>query len=483
MDKGKKLLILLAAAIVLIGGYFAAAHFLKDDTGEDTDADAETVPVQAMRSDAVVGVEYICGDETISLVKDGETWKLDADRSFPVKQDIAAKMVDDAAGLSALRLISENPDDFAEYGLSEPETAYVFRLADGSSVIYYLGNYNSFGGSYYMNVAGTDKIYLISGDLLDDFDYDLSDLADVEPMDSISTETVYGLTLTLDDKTTKLFQSKDGLASVYSDKFTWFFDKKTPADSVTARELVGDAVGFSSDGCAAYKADKKKLASYGLDHPVLKALFEYTVSEEKDTGELDEEDQPITETVTHEEKLTLSVGNTAKDGQLYAMTDQSDVVYLISPDYLQTLRDFDYSSLRVADVCAVQTTDVQSMDVTIDGKTSVIRISRSKDDESKESVKYTLDGKQITPVQFNDFFTVIQTMQAEGYAETVPDAKTAEVTVTYHTSRKGFETMTLKLIPYDQNFYAADLNGDAGRLVNKRSVEKLRQTFLHLGES
>ena len=43
--------------------------------------------------------------------------------------------------------------------------------------------------------------------------------------------------------------------------------------------------------------------------------------------------------------------------------------------------------------------------------------------------------------------------------------------------------MTLRLKPADGSFYVADLNGDGGKLVNKRAVEKLIRTFEALGES
>ena len=482
MAKGKKLLILVLVLAVLVGGYFAAHHFFGDQSEEESDA-IDPVPVQAMQTDDVSRIEYLHGDEKIALVKEGDTWKLSDDPDFPVDQTLAEAMASDSAELSALRIVSEDRDDFAEYGLAEPETAYVFKLKDGKQVTYFIGNYNNFGGAYYMNVADDDRIYLIAGDYLETFDHGLADLADVPGMDQVTTEDVHGLTMTLDGKTTRLFSEPDGLPTVYSDKFTWFFDEKTPADSVGAHDLVGKTVDFSAEGCASYKADAAQLEAFGLTDPALTAKFEYTVSEEVDNGEVDEDDQPITETKTHEETLTLLVGGASKDGRLYAKTDRSETVYLLSPDYLQTLRDFDESSLRVGDICAIQTTDVQSIDVTINGKTSKLTVTSEKTDSEADDLVYKLDGKQISPSRFNDFFTSIQTMTSEGDADKTVQTEDAPIVVTYHLTRKGFETMTLRLKPVDSSFYVSDLNGDAGKLVNKRAVEKLIRTFEALGES
>lgn len=479
MGKGKKLLILLLVAALIVGGYFAAQHFMNKDTA-DTSEENETpsVPIRAMQTDDVTGVLYVCGDDTIELVRENEKWFLQSDRNFPVKQAYADTMAADAANLNALRLISESADDFEEYGLKTPDTAYVFTLTDGSQVTYYIGNYNSFGGTYYLNVAGTEKIYLVSGDFIDDFGHDLHELADVEEMKTVPTEEIHGLTLTLDGAATRLIHDENGLKTVYSDIFTWFLDEQTPADAAAALDLAGKAASFTENGCADYKADAQALASFGLDAPALTAVFEYIESEEKETGETDDDGEPVTETVTHEETMTLSVGGASGDGSLYAKTDTSDVVYLIDAEYLQTLREFDMESLRNKRVCAVKSTDIESMNVTIGGKTSTITCTRNKTESGESEVTYLLDGKQISADRFETFFASVQSVNAEAFADANTRTQEPEILVTFHLSRTGFETVTLRLTPYNQNFYM----DDNGALVNKRDAEKIIKTFESIGE-
>ena len=100
MGRGKKLLILLAVVALLVGGYFAAKYFLSDEDSE-TETESESVPVGALQADEIAGVLYVCGDETIDLRKDGDTWRLKADADFPVKQAYADTMAADAADLEA----------------------------------------------------------------------------------------------------------------------------------------------------------------------------------------------------------------------------------------------------------------------------------------------------------------------------------------------------------------------------------------------
>ena len=475
MGKGKKLAILLVIAVLLGGGYFAARHFLSDETETPEAEESESVSVGAMTAEDITGIEYLYGKEEIRMVKDGDLWYLESDRNYPLDQAYPTTIAQASAELAAKRLVSESAEDFAEYGLSEPSTAYVFTLKDGKKVTYFIGNYNNYGNSYYMNVSGTEKIYLISGEYLDNFNRGFAALAEIGEIETASTEEVTAMTMTLDGKTTKLFYAPEGLDTVYSRSFTWFADKTTPVDSTAAQDLIGKAVAYSATGCAAYEATAEQISAFGLDKPALTLNVSYTVSEEVETGEKDENDAPITETKTEDKKLTLKVGGQAEDGSFYGQIEGEKAVRLIDPAYMESLRTFDLNTLRSADVCLVRMDDIESMTVTIGGKKSEITITRSDNTEG-DSIVYMQDGTQITAVNFNALYSSIQGMVSEGFAAKQTDGK-ARITVTYKTSVKGFEEMTLQFIPYDQNFYVVDLNGRREVLVNKRDVEAVEQAF------
>lgn len=476
MGKGKKLIILLAVVVLLVGGLFAVKHFLSDEEETPEEQD-ESIPVGAMQTDDVVGVLYVSGKDSISLVRREDTWFLENDEEFPVNQAYAATMAADAAELTARRLVSESADDFVQYGLESPPTAYVFTLTDGTQVTYYIGNHNTYGDTYYLNVAGTEKIYLIDADFLEDFRYTLSELADVGEIEKASTDQVTAMQLTLDGTTTELFYKEKGLPSVYSNAFTWFLDRSTPADESTAKDFIGDAVNYTSLGCAAYNADEKQLAAFGLDDPVLSLRLDYTVTTEKDTGEVDDDDQPIKEDVKEKKTLTFFVGGTADDGSYYAKLAGSDVAYKIAPEYMETLRGFDLDTLRSWDVCLVALEDVVSMEVTADGKKSVLKIDRDGD-----KTTYMLDDAKITQALFDDFFSSIHDMKSEGTTDKTTDGKST-LTVVYHTTRKGFETIRLAFTPFDQNFYVTQLGDRSGVLVNRRDVEAVKSAFASLKKS
>lgn len=467
MKKGLKLTILLLVVVLLAGGYVAAKILFKDADDADAD-DADAVAIGAVQQDEIAGIQYNFGEEVITLKREGDKWFLEDDPEFPVEQAYPDAMAADAAGLQARRLVSSNADDFAEYGLDNPTTAYVFTKTDGEQVTFLIGNYNSYGGTYYLNVAGTTEIYLIEGSFLDDFDYGLAKLADVPDMDTVSTDQVTALRMTLDGETTLLQFFEDGLDTAYTGTLQWFVGRDTPADTVQVHDLIGKAVAYTENGCAAYKADEEQLAEFGLEEPVLTLAVNYTDTQSVETGEKDADGSPVTEEVSTPKSLTLYVGGQAPDGSYYARTDGSDTVRLLLPEYLDNLRAFDLSTLRAADVCKLSTNEVTSLDVTVGGKTQTITIRRGKDD----AVDYTLDGKQVTAVQFNDFFSSIQGVVSEGFAREETEGEEA-LRVVYHTNRTGHETCTLTIASYDRNLYAAHLDEGDGVLIAKKDVESM----------
>ena len=470
MGKGKKLVILLLVVLVLAGGYIAATYFFKDE--DEADDAQDTVEINAVAQDEIVGIQYNYGDEVITLTKKGDKWCLDDDPDFPVEQAFPDKIAADAAALTARRLVSNDANDFTEYGLDDPTAAYVFTKTDGEQVTYLIGNFNSYGGTYYLNVAGTTEIYLIEGEFLDDFDAGKAKLADVPEIETASTDQVTGLRMTLDDQTTLLQYYENGLDTAYTGTLQWFVDKDTPADTVQVHDLIGKAVSYSSNGCAAYKADEEQLQSFGLDAPILTLALQYTVTEEVETGKKDADGLPVKKEVSTDKALTLSVGGTADDGSLYAKLDSSDTVYLLLPEYLDTLRAFDLASLRSADVCKLSSDEVTAMDVTVGGKTHNLLIERGKDD----AITYRFDGAQITAVQFNEFFSSIQSVVSEGFAREETDASET-MRIVYHTNRTGHETMTLTIAPYDRNLYVARLQDGDGVLIAKSDFEAMQKAF------
>ncbi len=475
MRKGKKLIIFILLIALLVGVYFAVSKFLGEDTGDTDHKKEEIIEIGTMNPDEIALIQYVFDDESIAFVRDADSWHLSTDKDFPLDQSAVSGIISEVTSLKASRFVSDKKEDFSEYGLSEPSSEVVFELTDGSEITYRIGNFNSFSDSYYFNIRGDEKIYLVSAEFVELFNKGYEDLADVEALTTVSTEEVNTVNFVLDGKKNVIFNEPDGLSTVYTDSYTWFSDSVTPIDSDAAQKLAGLSVAYTESGCADYSADSNELAAFGFDNPTLSITVDYTVTEEIDTGETDENDLPVTETKVSEKVLSLTVGGQREDGRYYAKEAKKDVVYLIEADYIDNLREFDYKSLRYRDVCLISAEEIDSMTVTANGKTSVINITHSVGDDGIARADYTLDGKLMTATDFYSVYSSIQSIVSEGITDEKVTETKADITVVYKLNRDGFSEMTLKFIPFDRSFYAVDFNGRCDILVNKRDVEKIAE--------
>ena len=108
-------LVILAA---LIGTYFAVKALSM--TAANKDADEGTITVNPMNSEDIQKFSYIYEGETITFVKEADTWYYDGDRNFPVDQSALASKLTSVCSMSASRSFEAQDDALAEYGLDEP---------------------------------------------------------------------------------------------------------------------------------------------------------------------------------------------------------------------------------------------------------------------------------------------------------------------------------------------------------------------------
>ena len=81
----------------------------------------------------------------------------------PVSTQQINAMLDAVTGLTAESEITDG-EDLAQYGLENPSGIITLTTADGTTTLQ-LGDKNAVTGQYYLKVAESDKIYLVSRDL------------------------------------------------------------------------------------------------------------------------------------------------------------------------------------------------------------------------------------------------------------------------------------------------------------------------------
>ena len=103
--------------------------------------------------------------------------------------DSIGTMTSAVASLSFGDLVTYNASDLSQYGLEEPFRTITAVLSDGTQVVIYAGNKSDLLSEYYIKVEGDDNVYLVSSNIVTDFDKDPEDFIDETETETATEET------------------------------------------------------------------------------------------------------------------------------------------------------------------------------------------------------------------------------------------------------------------------------------------------------
>ena len=187
MKKQKiQILILLVLCIVCVGGYF----IIRNHTFE-TEEETVSVDVTNFNKDDVTEL-ILSGDHEVHLVKTDDAWtesSLPDGAAHGGDADSIGTMTSAVASLSFGDLVTYNASDLSQYGLEEPFRTITAVLSDGTQVVIYAGNKSDLLSEYYIKVEGDDNVYLVSSNIVTDFDKDPEDFIDETETETATEET------------------------------------------------------------------------------------------------------------------------------------------------------------------------------------------------------------------------------------------------------------------------------------------------------
>ena len=428
-----------------------------------------------MDSSTITQVSWTYQGEDITLLHDSENkkWTYKEDEAFPVDDTYPQSMLSCLASITADRKISD-VTDFGQYGLDDPDTSITVTDSNGSSVKFSIGDQSTSTSGYYFRVNDESIVYLIKATLPEAFFHKLNDMVAMEDIPYI--DNINKITVQTNGKTNMLvnLDEEERAKYSYTDLYAWYYEQSEnsylPVDGDGAESIVTAASGISWNSCADYNAEDKELEAYGLKNPYATVTVDYkeTASSEGTTKET-----PCT--------FKLLIGN-SNDSYYYAKLPDSRMVYLIPSDTVETLLNTDYAALRTNDVCQMVWDTVDSMDVTIDGKTAVIAFNRTEGSSEESSTTtttttYTIDGKEADSDAVGDFLSAIKGLKADDKTNNGTYSEKGDVVIVFHRNTDTFKTMTMAFSQYDSSFYLLSFNGEARLLINKNDVSSLISSF------
>ncbi len=468
MKRGKRLIILLALLVLAVGGYLMVSRLAEKgkDEGE------KSVAVYSIDSTNITQISWTYLGENVTLFYDrsNDKWIYTGDESFPVDSTYPETMRTSLASITADRALSD-VTDYNEYGFDNPNAVITITDSNGGATKFTIGDQNTSTSGYYFRVNDESTVYLIGSTLPEAFFHKLNDIVAMEKIPAI--DNVSQITVESSGKTNSLVMLDQDEREKYSytTDYAWYYKQPnggySPIDGDMAENIISTASGITWGSCADYNATEDELQSYGLKNPYAKVTVNYKQKASSDSG-----------TQETQSTFTLLIGNKT-ESSYYAKLPESSMVYLISADSVDTLTNTDYAALRTSDVCLMDWSTVDSMDVTVDGKTSTISFNRAKtgSDDSTTTTTYTVDGNEVQSDAVTAFLSAIRSLTSDSTTNKGTYSEKGDVVIVFHRNTESFKTMTMTFSSYDDSYYLLSFNGEARLLINKSNVESLKSSF------
>ena len=327
MEKRTRTLCLLVGAIVLLlAAYFGIRSFNKSqETKAEKEAKASEVYLTKMKN--VTEIRYNIGNGEQAFVRESvsDNWEVEAQPDFPLAQTYPEQIASDFGTLKAERELKD-ADQLSDYGLEDP--VYTVELTNAKGTTHKISIGNVTGDTYYATVDDSKTVYTISAALLEDLQYSLEEMAQLDQVPSIGSGNLVKATIT-----------KAGTQTTYS------ADNKDDSEAVAT--VVGGLGALTLDTVENYTVQPEDLASYGLDEgnrTQVDAVYSTDTdsdSGESDTDETDDEETDTTKSDSDTKKsdtdksdsektYTIYIGTQAEDGTTYVMPKGSGIVYKVT---------------------------------------------------------------------------------------------------------------------------------------------------------
>ena len=448
----------IAAVPLLIGGYFGAQAWIKahpKPSPWNFSDYPESPRLTDFDSSKLSRIENI--GEGFALVRNEGNWVL-ASATVPVdKVKIEQSMISgklwSLSSIWAESVIDENPADLSLFGLDNPSGRVLIGDSDGKNVEIIFGNYTPSRTSYYIMLAGEPKVYTLSSYSSDMLRFSLDSIRDkglmmyldprelsrfiLEPRPednpgwegridiSPKDDSDYLVTAFTSYVLNAPFASRQG---VDSEKFSNLLESMM---SLQIREYVDD--------------DPASLAPYGLDRP----------------GRLYME--------SPDETLDILYGK-REYGLRYAMLPGDNAVFTI--EGLEPLTEAQPFTLMDKFAYIFNIDNVESFTVSGDGRTLEAAI-QGKGDEAV----FHLNGRKTADKEFRTFYqAVIGLLIDAEYRGPEARGEGSDWVVDYRLITPPGGRATLRLIPYNRDFYILEKEGIREFLIARTQARRIFET-------
>jgi len=247
-------------ALLVLAGLGSYIWFVERKREPKPEGEREKVTVLAVDKAKAKEISLATsGGETVRLVKEGASWKVEAPFKAPADTSAVESMLTSLEKLEADEVVVEQPASLAEYGLDRPSRS-IAVVVEGlpAPLGVQFGAKSPDGSSVYAKAASAPKVYLVPQWVEGSFDKKPFDLRDRDLL-HVKRDDVRSL---------EVVGPEGGYSLARTDAGEWAFTKplETRAGRWSVDGLLGTIENLRMDSVAEETATN--LRPFGLDEPV-----------------------------------------------------------------------------------------------------------------------------------------------------------------------------------------------------------------------
>ncbi|SKB00417.1 protein of unknown function [Caloramator quimbayensis] len=444
MKSYNKIILLLLVLGIVLGVY--AAKVMYDNKKEESKAD--TIELFKLDKSNIDEIKIENSKESFSIKNNNGSYDV-LNVNYKMDKSAIEDIVNMISNVEAIRLISENKEDFKRYGLDNPNGQCIVNLKDGTSRKLLLGDAAPGGSSYYAEYEG--KVYTISDTTGKLLLKRLEDLRDKQL--SLANDNVSGIKILTAGNNVELKLEDENrwvISQPYGNGVSVDYDKVYIIIDALKNIYIEN---FVEDNC-------KDFSKYGLNKPSKEVIV-----------------------IEGNNQKSMIFGNMVGNESIYFKVSDNNSVYMMS---MEDYKKFDVKAFDIISACPVNplVANINEMTVISGNEKYIFTVEKqnidskdSKDNSSEVKLKYKLNGKEMKEEDFlsiyNKYCTIVVDSQIKKVIKNDTESFNKPEVVIKFKLNKGLEkNINIEFIPYNEQFYKMLINGKGDFAISKSQINE-----------
>ncbi len=445
---GKGIALIALSTLVLIGAIilllvwnpFAAEETPVDstDTGETEDTSI-TILDKSDKSNVVVSrVDIVNGEDAFSILynEKEDRFHLEKYADIQLSGDMTDLLQEFTAKLIAADVV-EKADKLKDFGLDKPAATATVTYTDGSKAVLYVGNETPNEDGYYVRTDVDDKVYIFDSDAVLPFTYRHTAFVDITLIasptvkndDENGSVVLKEVSYTGKNYAEPLVIRRSYLTdSEELTLFSYIIEKPYPrgtSDAVSSMLSSFNSL-YAEQALVLHPTDKEK-AALGFDDPLAVITVTLAVETGDTSNEDDTDDAIFYNTITAD----VTIGSVDDDNYV-VMVEGLDIIYLVPKSTFSGIADRTYKNSVNSLLFLKNITQMGTVSITIDGKTSDFKLTHDLDkEESDKQLKVELDGKTYDTANFRELYQILMSLERYSESDAQPEGEPVMTIQTY----------------------------------------------------